>query len=40
MIEAKYKKVKDNNKWLRQEMQELRVGFAIQNEELEGEYKK
>ena len=40
MIEARYKKVKDDNKWLRQEMLELRVGFAIQNEELEGEYQK
>ena len=40
MIEARYKKVEDDNKWLRQEMQELWVGFASQNEELEGEYQK
>ena len=40
MIEARYKKVEDDNQWLRQEMQELWVGFVSQNEELEGEYQK
>ena len=39
-MEAKHTKVKKKNKRLRQEMQELWIGFVVQKEELEGEYQK
>lgn len=34
------KKVKEEAKWLRQELQELQAGFSIQKEKLEVEYQK
>lgn len=37
---AKCKKAKQKNERLRKEIEELRVRFAAQNEELEGEYQK
>lgn len=40
VMEAKHKKAEEENERLRQEMEELRVGFAAQKKELEGEYKK
>lgn len=40
VMEAKHKKAEEENEWLRQEMDELRAGFATQKKELEGEYKK
>ena len=39
-MKAKHTKVKKKNKRLRQEMQELWIGFVVQKEELEGEYQK
>lgn len=39
-MEARRKKADEENEQLRQEMEELRVGFAAQNEELESEYQK
>ena len=36
--EAKHKKVEKENERLKQEMEELRVGFAAQKVELKGEY--
>lgn len=40
VMEAKHKKVDEENEQLSQEIQELRVGFVVQKEELKGEYKK
>lgn len=39
-MEAKHKKVEQENEWLKQEMEELWAGFITQKGELEGEYKK
>lgn len=40
VTEARHKKVDEENERLKYEMEELRVGFAAQNEELQGEYQK
>lgn len=39
-VEAKYKKVEQENKRLKKKMEEVQVGFAAQNEELKGEYQR
>ena len=39
-MEAGKKKAEEEAKWLRQELQELRVGFVVQEEKLEAEYQK
>ncbi|KAJ9707533.1 hypothetical protein PVL29_002529 [Vitis rotundifolia] len=39
-MEARHKKAEEENERLRQEVEELQVGFAAQTKELEGEYKK
>ncbi|KAL6312928.1 hypothetical protein AAG906_030907 [Vitis piasezkii] len=37
-MEAKHKKVEQENEWLKQEMEELWAGFVTQKGELKGEY--
>lgn len=40
VMEAGKKKAKKEAEQLRQELQELQMGFAVQNEELKAEYQK